>query len=136
MDELIHKKDVIDICLQYCPDDDGTCSKACGDLREMLDEIENLDTVQLEDDWVLVGDGLPEEKDSIFAKYYGTNRWKDGMFRKRSDNVLVTTILKTGNVLTEVSHTTDGRWKFGVDTIIERTVVAWKPFPKPYKQTS
>lgn len=31
---------VIEIAMQYCPDDDGVCSKADADLREMLDEIE------------------------------------------------------------------------------------------------
>ena len=42
MEDLVSRKSVIDIVMQYCPDDDGTCSKAGHDLREMLDEIENL----------------------------------------------------------------------------------------------
>ena len=36
---------VIDLVMQYCPDDDGVCSKAGADLRELLDEIENMPTV-------------------------------------------------------------------------------------------
>ena len=36
---------VIDLVMQYCPDDDGVCSKAGADLRELLDEIEDLPTV-------------------------------------------------------------------------------------------
>lgn len=42
MDEHISRGDVLDIASQYCPDDDGSCSKADVDLREMLDEIEAL----------------------------------------------------------------------------------------------
>lgn len=44
MDEYdyISRKDILDIVFQYCPDDDGSCSKADVDPREMLDEIEAL----------------------------------------------------------------------------------------------
>ena len=42
---LIDADAVIDLVMQYCPDDDGVCSKAGADLRELLDEIENMPTV-------------------------------------------------------------------------------------------
>ena len=42
MDEYVSRGDVLDIVSQYCPDDDGSCSKADVDPREMLDEIEAL----------------------------------------------------------------------------------------------
>lgn len=42
MDEYISIGDVLDIVSQYCPDDDGSCSKPDVDPREMLDEIEAL----------------------------------------------------------------------------------------------
>lgn len=35
----------VELAMQYCHDDDGTCSKAGADLRELLDEIESLPTV-------------------------------------------------------------------------------------------
>ena len=41
---LIDADAVIDLVMQYCPDDDGVCSKAGADLRELLDEIEDLPT--------------------------------------------------------------------------------------------
>ena len=41
-DKLVSLNAVINIAMQYCPDDDGSCSKADVDLREMLDELENL----------------------------------------------------------------------------------------------
>jgi hypothetical protein len=40
MDEFIKKSKAIELVMQYCPDDDGSCSKAGNDLRELLDEIE------------------------------------------------------------------------------------------------
>lgn len=42
MDEYISIGAVLDIVSQYCPDDDGSCSKADVDPREVLDEIEAL----------------------------------------------------------------------------------------------
>ena len=46
--DCISRQAVINIALQYCPDDDGVCSKAGHDPREMLDEIEALPPAQLE----------------------------------------------------------------------------------------
>ena len=45
---MISMKAVLDIVSQYCPGDDGSCSKANCDLREMLDEIEGLDETEVE----------------------------------------------------------------------------------------
>lgn len=45
MDKYISRKAVIELVMQYCPDDDGSCSKADVDLREMLDELESLSPV-------------------------------------------------------------------------------------------
>lgn len=42
MREYIEKQAAIDAAMQYCPDDDGTCSKADKDIRELLDELEDL----------------------------------------------------------------------------------------------
>lgn len=39
---------VLNIVAAYCPDDDGSCSKAGVDLREMLDEIEALPEIDAE----------------------------------------------------------------------------------------
>ena len=43
--DLIRRRAAIDIAMQYCPDDDGSCSKARTDIREMLDELEGLPSV-------------------------------------------------------------------------------------------
>ena len=47
-DDLISRQAAIDVILPYCPDDDGTCSKSGDDLRNLLDDIENLPSAQTE----------------------------------------------------------------------------------------
>lgn len=46
--ELIDRQEALEIAMSYCPDDDGCCSKAGYDIREMLDEIEALPTIEPE----------------------------------------------------------------------------------------
>ena len=46
MPELIERQAALEIAMCYCPDDDGCCSKAGHDIREMLDEIEALPTIE------------------------------------------------------------------------------------------
>ena len=48
MPELIDRRAALEIAMSYCSDDDGCCSKAGHDIREMLDEIESLPTIQPE----------------------------------------------------------------------------------------
>jgi len=43
--DLISREAALRIAEGYCPDDDGSCSKADADMREMLDEIEDLPAV-------------------------------------------------------------------------------------------
>lgn len=45
---LIDADEVLDIAAAYCPDDDGSCSNADRDMRELLDEIEGLPTIEAE----------------------------------------------------------------------------------------
>lgn len=42
MIEYIEKQDAVETAMPYCPDDDGTCSRAKEDIRSLLDELENL----------------------------------------------------------------------------------------------
>lgn len=48
MDDLISRQTAIELAMQYCPDDDGSCSKADRDIRELLDDLENLPSAQPE----------------------------------------------------------------------------------------
>lgn len=46
MKDLIERQAAIELAMQYCPDDDGTCSKADEDMRNLLDELEDLPSAQ------------------------------------------------------------------------------------------
>lgn len=83
--------------------------------------------------WIPVTERLPEEHDSIFAKLNGTAKWRNGMFKTRSDDVLVTVKYEDGMECTEQAHTTDGVWKTA-HKVLEGKVVAWMPFPEPHKE--
>ena len=45
-DDTISRQAAIELAMQYCPDDDGSCSKADRDIRELLDDLENLPSAQ------------------------------------------------------------------------------------------
>lgn len=100
----------------------------CETEEEQKKVIERLST-----DWIPVSERLPEEHDSIFAKFKGTNNWKRGMFEKTSKYVIATTVFDDGTVLVERAHTTDGIWRTD-KKVLGGTVVAWMDFPEPYKE--
>lgn len=83
--------------------------------------------------WISVSERLPEEHDSIFAKFKGTDNWKRGMFEKTSKYVIATVVFDDGTVLVEQAHTTDGIWRTD-KKVLGGTVVAWKDYPEPYKE--
>ena len=60
-------------------------------------------------DWIPCSERLPEESESIFAKYKGTEKWKDNMFEKMSDEVNVAIEKEDGKWLTMHAHTVDGK---------------------------
>ena len=86
------------------------------------------------DGWILCSERLPEEHDSLFAMYKGTNKWDDAMFEKISDVVNVTVVDEKGKAVTTHAHTTDGIWHCDL-LRCNRTyrIIAWQPLPEPYK---
>lgn len=86
-------------------------------------------------EWIPVSEKLPDEHDSIFAKLYGTDKWDDAFWRTKSKEVLVTIEYEDGTRIVKSSHTTDGKWALEkIATLNEFKVVAWIPFPEPYKE--
>lgn len=82
--------------------------------------------------WIPCSERLPEEYDSIFSKFYGTDKWRKCMFRKRSEEVIVTLEFEDGARSTEVMLTIDGKWDTS-NYSLKATVIAWMPLPEPYK---
>lgn len=68
-DDLISRQAALGVVFPYCQDDDGTCSKNGDDLRNLLDDIENLPSAQTEiiacGQGELVQDGLRLVQDCI-----------------------------------------------------------------------
>lgn len=75
---------------------------------------------------------MPPEHNSMFAPYYGTEKWDKAMWRTTSDEVLVTVEFEDGARRVELSRTHDGVWKLGI-IVMKMKVVAWKPKPEAYK---
>ena len=83
--------------------------------------------------WIPCSKRMPEEHDSIFAKLKGTDKWKTGMFEKRSDDVNVTVEFSTGRIV-RTAHTTDGKWILDILKMHpEAKIVAWMPLPESYR---
>lgn len=86
-------------------------------------------------EWIPVSERLPDEHDSIFAKFYGTDKWNDALWKTQSMEVLVTIEYEDGTRSVTSSYSTDGKWE--IEKIVKLSkckVVAWKPLPKPYKE--
>lgn len=95
-------------------------------LKELVDKADSFE-------WIPVTERLPEEYESAFAKYYGTDQWNSKLWRTVSDRVIVTVKYDDGTRIVKESRTHDGKW---VDEKrnINLKVEAWMPFPKPYKE--
>ena len=97
-------------------------------LQELVDKAESFE-------WIPISKKLPDEHDSIFARLYGTDKWNDAFWRTKSKEVLVTIEYEDGTRIVKSSHTTDGKWALEkIATLNEFKVVAWIPFPEPYKE--
>lgn len=124
--------------ITFAQNEDGTFSAYddtydvvihCETEEEQKKVIERLESTN----WISVSERLPEEHDSIFAKFKGTDNWKRGMFEKTSKYVIATVVFDDGTVLVEQAHTTDGIWRTD-KKVLGGTVVAWKDYPEPYKE--
>lgn len=84
-------------------------------------------------EWIPVSEKLPEEHDSVFAKSYGTDKWNNAFWRTTSNRVIATIKYSDGTVIVKEAFTHDGEW-----TVEKRNinckVIAWMPFPEPYKE--
>ena len=122
--DLISKQEAVELTMKYCPDDDGTV-QCEGDIRGLLDELENLPPAQPELLWIPCEEEMPKEKDAGILQKIG--------IQNKSDNVFVTIDIEKGKIV-EVACTWDGMWKWdGVFAFPKWKVVAWMPFPAPYQ---
>lgn len=104
-------------------------------IREVIDLLmaaEDAADIYVGDKWVPTAERLPEERDSFFARFYGTERWMPAMFRKVSDEVIVCIKYKDGSTSVKTAKTHDGEWD--ISSIWAAEVTHWMPLPAPAKE--
>ena len=105
-------------------------------LKEAADAIEALSDkpeVDYDGEWIPCSERLPEEHDSIFAKFKGTDKWSNAMFEKISNEVNVTIEFENGKRAAKTLHTIDGKWNEG-NRGVKFKVIAWQHLPEEYKK--
>ena len=82
--------------------------------------------------WISVTERMPDEHESLFARYKGTDKWFNGMFMTISDLVIVCAEYENGERIVKTANTTEGIWKVK-DSFYPCRVTHWMPFPQPPK---
>ena len=104
------------------------CWESKNILQELVDKAESFE-------WIPVSERLPDEHDSLFAKFYGTDKWNDALWKTQSKEVLVTVEFEYGIRSVTSSYTTDDKWEIEKRVKFRKCkVVAWMPLPEPYKE--
>lgn len=98
-------------------------------IMEALNEQEAVEP----NEWIKCSDEMPEEQETIFAKFKGTDKWSPAMFAQRSEDVRVVVVFADGTRRVSHSHTIDGKWECEKSTL-KRTVTHWMPNPKLPKE--
>ena len=113
-----------------CQIDDKTscpyweCEKDCSK-HLMTDALELLKEQQPK--WIPVSEGLPEERDTMFARFKGTDKWNPAMPEKMSDVVTVA-VLVDGTKRIKHTRMIDGKWEVE-NKPIKQVVTHWMPNP-------
>lgn len=103
-----------------------------GDTAIPIIDIEHAPTIELDKRWIPCSERLPDEHDSIFSRFYGTEKWRNAMFRKTSDTVICTVQYRDGTRQTAPCYTIDGEWNQSMKGMGK--VLAWMPLPEPWKE--
>jgi len=86
--------------------------------------------------WINVKDAMPPERETIFAKFKGTDQWNPAMFATSSEYVRVVVRFEDGTRRIWHDNTMDGKWKCERDKCAypKRTVTHWMPNPELPKE--
>lgn len=94
-------------------------------LKEQKEEKERNSVMN----WIKCEDKMPKERDSIFAKFKGTDKYRNPMFEKSSEDVRIVEEFEDGTRRVHHSYTVDGKWDIEKKTP-KRTVTHWMPNPE------
>lgn len=84
------------------------------------------------EDWILCSKEMPEERERVFSLFYGTDEWRQGMYRMRSQYMFVTVESASGERYVSIAKTRDGKWKLDYCACKYDKVIAWLKAPKAY----
>ena len=96
--------------------------------RKTAKAILDLLTELAKQQWISVEEKLPEERESIFARFKGTDKWSNAMFEKMSEDVRVVVVFEDGTRRVHHSYTVDGKWETEKSPL-KRKVTHWMPNP-------
>lgn len=102
-------------------------------LSEAMEKLAKLEDEEEHGGWIPCSERMPEERDSIFVRWKGTDKWEKAMFEKISATVIAIVEYSNGERTAAPACTRDGKWR--CDCIIggNGKVIAWSPLPDPYK---
>ena len=106
------------------------------DIIEIVQEVAEefaTDTNVGSNGWIMCDVKMPEERDSIFTQFKGTDKRKNSMFERMSEFVNVTVEFDDGTRMVKTLHTVDGKWHMG-SGFLKYKVIAWKPLPSPFRE--
>lgn len=106
---------------------------AINDVIEQVAEEFATDTNVGANGWIRCDVKMPEERDSIFAQFKGTDKWKNSMFERMSEFVNATVEFEDGTRMVKTLHTVDGKWHIG-SGFLKYKVIAWQPLPSPFRE--
>lgn len=103
-------------------------------LSEAMEKLAKLEDEEEHGGWIPCSERMPEERDSMFARWKGTDKWNEGMFEKISATVIAIVEYSNGERTAAPACTRDGKWR--CDRIIggNGKVIAWSPLPEPFKE--
>ena len=90
MTGYIRREAAVEIAMRYCPDDDGSCSEAGTDLREMLDELEAIPAADVREvrmgRWVDTNPTVPDwsNKKDDMAYYCSSCLHRAGKYKHKT----------------------------------------------------
>lgn len=79
-------------------------------------------------EWIDVNVRLPDERETMFAKFKGTDKWRPAMFARMSEDVRVVLRYEDGTRRVYHAHTIDGKWDVEKRPI-KSVVTHWMPNP-------
>ena len=130
---LIDFDALVDVLMTYTwRDEDERLIDDADEKREYIKQwLPDLPTVG---GWISVKDRIPEEHPSMFASFYGSEKWNNAMWRNESDRVLVTILFPDGTRTVDKGKLQDGKWKTGVSPVLPQEVTHWAVWPEPPKE--